>query len=71
MIHAVVVTYQPSDVTALFTELSRQCDAVTVVDNGSNSEAVAALRASCRATGTELVANAHQSRHAVDRKSVV
>lgn len=56
MIHAVVVTYQPPDVTALLTELSRQCDAVTVVDNGSDSAAVAALRASCRATGAELVA---------------
>ena len=55
MIHAVVVTYQPPDVTALLTELSRQCDAVTVVDNGSDSAAVAALRASCRATGAELV----------------
>ena len=56
MIHAVVVTYQPPDVTALLTELSRQCDAVTVVDNGSDSAAVTALRASCRATGAELVA---------------
>lgn len=55
MIHAVVVTYQPPDITALLTELVRQCQEVTVVDNGSRPERLAPLRACCQRLGASLV----------------
>lgn len=53
--HAVVVTYQPNDVNALLRELARQCQEVTVVDNGSRPELLAPLRACCERLGAQLV----------------
>lgn len=53
---AVVVTYNPAgDCRALLDALSCQCDAVVVVDNGSQADAVAVLSESCHQTGALLV----------------
>lgn len=55
MVHAVVVTHHPQDVSALLEELGRQCEAVIVVDNGSPEPVVAELRGACARTGAELL----------------
>ncbi|MCR2053701.1 glycosyltransferase family 2 protein [Actinomyces bowdenii] len=55
---AVVVTYHPDGAApALIEELSRQCQWVIVVDNGSTGAELEPIRRACGRTGAQLVAN--------------
>ncbi|WP_338324457.1 glycosyltransferase family 2 protein [Actinomyces oricola] len=52
---AVVVTYQPGDMTQLLRTLTTQCTRVIVVDNGSRPAGLERLRQVCEQTGAGLV----------------
>lgn len=62
MIVSIVITYHPADgIGLLLNELTKQTDAVVVVDNGSKPEILAKIRNDCLHYGAQLIALGHNA----------